>query len=74
MPPFFYADPRVPVGKPVKKPPEKFPAVLFVCMVRSPYFWVNSTLRRPYDLAVQTKSMDMGDRLRRLQCTIESAQ
>ncbi len=64
LPPVFYSYPRTPSRKPIRVPSGGFPNVLLVCMVRSPYFWVNSILKRPYDVAFLTKSMDMEDRLR----------
>lgn len=45
-------------------PFEQFPKVLFVCMVRSPYFWINSTLSHPYNLSFQTRQRDKENLLR----------
>ena len=42
----------------------EFPGVLFVCMVRSPYFWLPATSRRHYNLNFHVHSFDMGQRLR----------
>ena len=42
----------------------EFPGVLFVCMVRSPYFWLPATSRRHYNLRFQASSFDVGQRLR----------
>jgi len=42
----------------------EFPGVLFICMVRSPYYWLPATSRRPYNLSFQERSFDMGQRLR----------
>jgi len=43
---------------------DEFPGVLFVCMVRSPYFWLPATSRRPYSLRFHVGSFDVGQRLR----------
>lgn len=38
--------------------------IFFVCMVRSPYFWLPSTSRRPYNFGFHVRSLDIGQRLR----------
>jgi len=43
---------------------DAFSGVLFLCMVRSPYFWLAATSRRPYNLNFHVKSFDVGQRLR----------
>ncbi len=63
LPPWWFMQGHPP-GPAVNKPVTDFPGVMFVCMVRSPYFWLSSTCRRPYDITFQSKSFDLGKRLR----------
>lgn len=58
LPPVFYPYPKLPEDKPVVMPFKQVPEVLFVCMVRSPYFWINSSLNNPYNFSFQTQSRD----------------
>lgn len=37
---------------------------LYICMVRLPYFWLLSTLRRKYSLQLRTREIDLAARLR----------
>ncbi len=64
LPPEYFPCSNIPADTPDYRPIGKFPGILFLCMVRSPYFWINSTLRRPYNLAIQTNSRDVAERLR----------
>lgn len=64
LPPALYSYPRISADEPVQSQPQGFPGVLFVCMVRSPYFWVGSSCRHPYDLSFHTRTKDLGTRLR----------
>ena len=51
-------------GQFVEVPTAEFAGVLFVCMVRSPYFWLTAASRRPYNLRFHARSFDIGHRLR----------
>ena len=51
-------------GQFVEIPTAEFAGVLFVCMVRSPYFWLTATTRRHYNFRFHVRSFDMGHRLR----------
>ena len=62
LPPDFYREDSP--QNAFQAPPEGFPGVLFVCMVRSPYFWATSTCRRPYALGFRSRDKDLADRLR----------
>jgi|GEM_PF-4254250 len=41
-----------------------FPGVLFLCMIRSPYFWLTATCRRQYNVQFHVKFFDLSERLR----------
>lgn len=45
-------------------PGDELAGVLFVCMVRSPYFWLPATCRRSYNFRFHVRSFDIGHRLR----------
>lgn len=62
LPPDYF--PNGAPAPPHAEPPQGFEGVLFICMVRSPYFWLTSTCRRPYSLHFETRNMDLGRRLR----------
>ena len=42
---------------------EIFPTTLFICMIRIPYFWLNSTVRRSYNIRFMT-GQTFSERLR----------
>jgi hypothetical protein len=50
--------------KPLEVDLEHFSGVLFVCMVRSPFAWVQSTCRRSYDIDFKVQSLDLSQRIR----------
>jgi hypothetical protein len=62
MPPHFWRETdaeRVEVD-----PGRDFIDIFFVCMVRSPYYWLPANCRRPYSLRFHVPSLDIGQRLR----------
>jgi hypothetical protein len=45
-------------------PSRDFNGIFFVCMVRSPYFWLPASSRRPYNFRFHVPSLDISERLR----------
>jgi len=45
-------------------PSRDFKDIFFVCMVRSPYFWLPASSRRPYNFRFHVPSLDISERLR----------
>ncbi len=65
LPPLLYPIPRTsPWQGPQPESTDAFPGVLFVCMIRSPYFWAVSTCKHQYNMSFQTHSNGFGKRLR----------
>jgi hypothetical protein len=62
LPPHYYADERAP--GPLEDLEQAFPGMIFLAMVRSPYYWVASTCRRSYSLQFEERAVDLGRRLR----------
>ncbi len=65
LPPSYFHYPRQ-SGPPiaVDLSDSLFDGVLFICMVRSPYFWSRSTCIRGYNLSFNVRTLDFGARLR----------
>lgn len=66
LPPWFWENDRphndaqvIPAGS-----GQGFPGIFFVCMVRSPYFWLPATCRRPYNFRFRVSGLDISERLR----------
>jgi hypothetical protein len=47
-----------------KDPGRDLADIFFVCMVRSPFFWLPANCRRPYEFKFRVSSLDIGERLR----------